>query len=155
MGRSLLGRVMRAIPAAIAAVPAVVLAIAHLVWACGSALGAGLWPPDEVTLPEAVVTRNYGEVSRLIGIGSDPNQIDAVRAQLIGTDAGRRMTAIEAAVSIPDPAMVRLLLASGARPDAATIARLRCLLDEKPNAEITELLMGLGDEPWPPCELAP
>jgi hypothetical protein len=145
---------MRALPAAVAAAPGVVLALLHLVWAGGSVVGAGLWPADEVTLPEAVATRNYGEVARLIGSGANPNRDDTVRAELLDTDTGR-LTPIEAAVSIHDPTMVRLLLASGTLPDAATLARLQCLNEERPNTAIEELLRALGGEPWPPCEPAP
>ena len=53
--------------------PCIALAAVSAWWFAGARLGGGLWPPDEVTLSEAIAARNNGEALRLIENGVDPN----------------------------------------------------------------------------------
>ncbi len=62
----------RALTAA-AVAPLVVLAVLHAVLLGGRAGGHPLWYDPEETVPEAIATRNFGEVVRMIEAGADPN----------------------------------------------------------------------------------
>ena len=67
----------------IIATPCLVLALLSTWWTGGRLAGTGLWPPDEVTLAEAVATRNNAEAVRLIESGADPNRPSHVRDGLL------------------------------------------------------------------------
>ena len=135
-----------------AALPGAILALAGLWWTLGAAWSGGLWPPDEVTLPEAVATRNAGEVLRLIGLGTDPNSRALVRPEVgLGNDEPVNLTGPEAAVWVRDPAMVRLLEQNGALFDRETVTVLRCLNDARPDAGVREELETISHDPWPSC----
>jgi len=95
-------------------------------WIVGAPLGAGLWPPDEVTLSEAIATRNNAEALRLIRLGADPNQPSRVRAGLLTSDYGVDVTPVEAAVGAQRVDALRMLLANGATIDANEMRVLRC-----------------------------
>jgi hypothetical protein len=125
-------------------------AILSLSWTLGALGGHGLWPADEVTLPEAIATRNSAEAARLIGLGQDPNARGRVRAgMLAGHDI--RVTPLEAAVWVRDAALVRMLLAYGAVADRNELRVLRCMDDAVGRRETHEVLAGLSPEPWPMC----
>ena len=95
-------------------------------WTMGAPFGAGLWPPDEVTLSEAIATRNNAEALRLIRLGADPNQPSRVRAGLLTSDYGVDVTPVEAAVGAQRVDALRMLLANGATIDANEMRVLRC-----------------------------
>ena len=95
-------------------------------WIVGAPLGAGLWPPDEVTLSEAIATRNNAEALRLIRLGADPNHPSRVRAGLLTSDYAVDVTPLEAAVGAQRVDALRMLLANGATIDANEMRVLRC-----------------------------
>jgi len=86
-----------------------------------------MWPHVPYNLAEAAATREEAEVIRLIEQGDDPNVRYPVRAELI-FDYPTRLTPLEAAVARDDPAVVRRLVAKGARLDAALWTYLRCIV---------------------------
>ena len=113
-----------------------------------------LWPIEDLTLAEAALLRDDGEVVRLIGLGENPNGHYRIRSTLTHRSSRHRssrqgswrhrsssvVTPLEAAVLASRPMMVRLLLAHGALPDTGTwtavceseskeIAAIRALLD--------------------------
>ncbi len=139
------------IPAVLAGLPATALAVASLWATCGAAAGRGLWPPDEVNLSEAVVTRNAAEAGRLLALGGDPNRPAAVRPGLLRESESVTLTPLEAAVWMRDPSLVRLLRQSGAIPTAEALRVLRCLTDERPDAGVRAHMETLSAEPWPEC----
>src|SRR5438046_1838832 len=59
--------------------PCIALAAISTWWMIGRAAGGGLWPPDQVTLAEAVATRNNAEALRLIARGANPNERQRLR----------------------------------------------------------------------------
>ena len=95
-------------------------------WIVGVPFGAGLWPPDEVTLSEAIATRNNAEALRLIRLGADPNQPSRVRAGLLTSDYAVDVTPVEAAVGAQRVDALRMLLANGAKIDGQQMRVLRC-----------------------------
>jgi len=95
-------------------------------WIVGAPFGAGLWPPDEVTLSEAIATRNNAEALRLIRLGADPNQPSRVRAGLLTSDYAVDVTPVEAAVGAQRVDALRMLLANGAKIDGQQMRVLRC-----------------------------
>ncbi len=95
-------------------------------WIVGAPFGAGLWPPDEVTLSEAIATRNNAEALRLIRLGADPNQPSHVRAGLLTSDYAVDVTPVEAAVGAQRVDALRMLLANGAKIDGQQMRVLRC-----------------------------
>jgi len=95
-------------------------------WTMGAPFGAGLWPPDEVTLSEAIATRNNAEALRLIRLGADPNQPSRVRAGLLTSDYAVDVTPVEAAVGAQRVDALRMLLANGAKIDGQQMRVLRC-----------------------------
>ena len=77
--------------------PCVVLAALSTWWFVAGLAGHGLWPPDDVTLAEAVATRNNAEALRLIALGSDPNSPSRVRDGLLTNGYDVLVTPVEAA----------------------------------------------------------
>jgi len=71
------------------------------------------WPVPDVTLSEAVVTHDYGEIVRLIENGADPNQPARVRPDMLNSNQDI-LTPLEAAVSTRAVGLVELLLRHGA-----------------------------------------
>jgi len=88
-----------------------------------------LWPVEDLTLAEAALLRDDGEVARLMGVGEDPNGHyrigrtlhDRIRRTLMDVSP-RLVTPLEAAVRANRVVTVRLLLAYGARPDSGAWA---------------------------------
>ena len=96
------------------------------------------WPVEDLTLAEAALLRDDGEVARLIGRGEDPNGHYRIRRTLLN-EPPRLVTPLQAAVRANRAVMVRLLLAYGARPDASAWAAL-CESKGSQTAEIVALL---------------
>jgi len=117
-------------------------------WIVGAPLGAGLWPPDEVTLSEAIATRNNAEALRLIRLGADPNQPSRVRAGLLTSDYDVDITPVEAAVGAQRADALRMLLANGATIDGQQMRVLRCYEQTRRDSGVHALL---GDPPDVDC----
>jgi len=111
---------------AVAALPCLVFALASGWWFVGGLAGGGLWPPDEVTLSEAIATRNTAEALRLIQLGASPNAPSRVRAGLLTADYDVTITPVEAAVGAQRTDALRMLLANGATIDSRELRVLRC-----------------------------
>src|SRR5712671_7293115 len=94
--------------------PCIALAAISTWWMIGRAAGGGLWPPDQVTLAEAVATRNNAEALRLIARGANPNERQRVRDGLLVNGRDASVTPLEAAVGAQRAEAVRMLLANGA-----------------------------------------
>jgi hypothetical protein len=122
------------------AVPCLVLALVSAWWTVGGLAGSGLWPPDEVTLSEAVATRNNAEAVRLIERGADPNQPGYVRDGLLTNGYAVTVKPIEAAVGAQRADSVRTLLANGASIDQEELNVLRCLEEAHHDSGVRELL---------------
>src|ERR1051325_511086 len=101
----------------IIAAPCLVLAVLSAWWTAGRLAGNGLWPPDDVTLSEAVATRNNAEAVRLIENGANPNQPGRVREGLLTNGYAVTVTPVEAAVGAQRADSLRTLLANGAVVD--------------------------------------
>src|SRR4026209_1291182 len=94
--------------------PCLVLAFLSAGWTAGRLSGGGLWPPDDVTLSEAVATRNNAEAVRLIERGAKPNQPSPVRDGLLTNGYAVTVKPVEAAVGAQRADSLRTLLANGA-----------------------------------------
>ena len=110
----------------IVALPCVALAVVSAWWLVGGWFGGGLWAPDEVTLSEAVATRNNAEALRLISLGTDPNRPSRVRDGLLTNGYDVVVTPVEAAVGAQRADSLRMLLANGAAVDDRELRVLRC-----------------------------
>jgi hypothetical protein len=124
----------------IIAAPCLVLAVWSAWWTAGRLAGDGLWPPDDVTLSEAVATRNNAEAVRLIEGGANPNQPSRVRDGLLTSDYAVTIKPIEAAVGAQRADSVRTLLAHGASVDQEELRVLRCLERTRHDSGVRELL---------------
>jgi hypothetical protein len=144
----------RFFPLAVASLPAVGLALFSILATIEPLGGAGLWPPDEVTLPEAAATRNMGEAARLIGLGHDPNRRGRVRAGMFA-DGDLQLTPLEAAVWAKRSDVAQLLLESGAVAQGTELSVLRCLTEVQQDSEVRNLLLSLSPDPWPDCRSVP
>jgi hypothetical protein len=122
------------------ALPCVVLVAVSAWWVAGGWLGRGLWPPDDVTLAEAVATRNNAEALRLISLGADPNQPSYVRDGLLTNGYGVVMTPVEAAVGAQRADSLRMLLANGAVVDERELRVLRCYERTRRDSGVREIL---------------
>jgi hypothetical protein len=120
--------------------PCVVLAALSAWWLAGGLAGDGLWPADEVTLSEAVATRNNAEALRLIRLGADPNQPSRVRAGLLTSHADVTVRPVEAAVGAQRADALRMLLANGATIDGPELRVLRCYERVRRDSGIRDLL---------------
>ena len=125
-------------------VPCIVLALLSAWWTI-----TGLWPPDEVTLSEAVATRNNAEALRLIRGGANPNEPSRVRAGLLTSDHDVAVTPVEAAVGAQRADVLRMLLANGATIDEKEMRVLRCYEQVRRDSGIREILG--GDAPAVDC----
>ena len=125
---------------ALIAVPCVVLAAFGAWWTVGSLLGAGLWPPDNVTLSEAVASRNNAEALRLIAQGADPNRPGHVRDGLLTNGYDATVTPVEAAVGAQRADSLRMLLANGAVVDEQELQVLRCFERARRDSGVREIL---------------
>ena len=68
---------------ALACVPAVVVALIGAWGVVANPTGGWVWPPDDVNVSEAVATRNYAELVRLLENGADPTRPNLVRGSLL------------------------------------------------------------------------
>ena len=134
----------------VAALPCIALAVLSAWWIAGGLFGAGLWPPDDVTLAEAVATRNNAEALRLISLGADPNQPSRVRAGLLTSGYDVVVTPVEAAVGAQRADSLRMLLANGAVVDERKLRVLRCYERTRRDSGVRAILdarsPGLSDE---------
>ena len=140
-----------AIVGAISALPCIVLAIMSASWAAGGWLGRGLWPPDHVTLAEAIATRNNAEALRLITLGASPNQPSRVRNGLLTSGYDVVITPLEAAVGAQRADSLRMLLANGAVVDERELRVLRCLERMRRDSGVHEILDARAPGPGPDC----
>jgi hypothetical protein len=131
--------------------PCVVLALLSAWWTGDEAIGNGLWPPDEVTLSEAVATRNNAEAVRLIEHGADKNGPSRVRDGLLTNGYAVTVKPIEAAVGAQRADSVRMLLANGVAVDEGERRVLRCLEQTRHDTGVRELL-GAGSEDDVTCD---
>ena len=120
--------------------PCLVLALLSAWWTAGRLTGDGLWPPDDVTLSEAMATRNNAEAVRLIESGANPNQPSRVRDGLLTSGYAVVVKPIEAAVGAQRADSVRTLLANGAVVDQEELRVLRCLEQARHDSGVRELL---------------
>jgi hypothetical protein len=120
--------------------PCLVLALLSAWWTAGRVVGDGLWPPEDVTLSEAVATRNNAEAVRLIQRGANPNQPSPVRDGLLTNGYAVTVKPIEAAVGAQRADSVRTLLANGAIVDQEEMRVLRCLEQARHDSGVRELL---------------
>jgi hypothetical protein len=120
--------------------PCLVLSLLGVWWTAGWLAGNGLWPADEVTLSEAVATRNNAEAVRLIESGANPNQPSYVRDGLLTNGYAVTIKPIEAAVGAQRADSVRMLLAIGAAVDQEELTVLRCLEEARHDSGVRELL---------------
>jgi hypothetical protein len=121
------------------AAPCVVLALLSAWWTAGGFSG-GLWPSDEVTLSEAVATRNNAEALRLIELGEDPNNASHVRGGLITNGYDVTVKPVEAAVGAQRADSLRMLLANGASLDKEELLVLRCFEQTRRDSGVREIL---------------
>jgi hypothetical protein len=124
----------------IVAGPCLALAFLSAWWTAAWLAGNGLWPPDDVTLSEAVATRNNAEAVRLIESGANPNQPSHVRDGLLTSGYAITIKPIEAAVGAQRADSVRTLLANGAAVDQEELRVLRCLEEARHDSGVRELL---------------
>jgi len=103
-------------------------------------LGRGLWPPDHVTLAEAIATRNNAEALRLIALGANPNQPSRVRDGLLTGGYDVVVTPLEAAVGAQRADSLRMLLANGAVVDERELRVLRCFERSRRDSGVREIL---------------
>ena len=130
------------------AVPCVVLTLTSAWWTVGLAAGGGLWPSDDVTLAEAVATRNNAEALRLIQQGADPNRPARVRDGLLTNGYAIDVLPVEAAVAAQRADTLRMLLANGAIVDDRELRVLHCLEQSRHDSGVREILdAGAADEP--------
>jgi hypothetical protein len=97
-----------------AALPGLALAGATVIWLLMAAAGRHpFWAVEPQTLSEAVASRDFGEVARLLAEGQDPNARYAIRAGVVG-DAAVEMTPLEAAEAADLRELVPMLVYAGA-----------------------------------------
>jgi hypothetical protein len=139
--------------AVLACVPAVVVALIGAWGAVANPTGGWVWPPDDVNVSEAVATRNYAEVVRLLENGADPTRPNPVRGSLL---TSRPVVAIpvEAAVMARNAAMLGLLMSKGAVVTPGMVGKLKCLNAEYPDQDVKAMLdhVAPGDLPHCPVE---
>jgi hypothetical protein len=125
------------------AVPCVVFAALSAWWTV-----APLWPPDEVTLPEAIATRNNGEALRLISQGADPDAAARVRDGLLVNGRDVVVTPVEAAVGAQRADSLRQMLSYGAVIDDRERLVLRCYERTRRDSGVRDVLdAGATSEP--------
>ena len=124
----------------LAALPCIALAALSAWWSAGGLVGGGLWPPDKVTLAEAIATRNNAEALRLIAMGADPNQPSRVRDGLLAEGYDVVVTPVEAAVGAQRADSLRMLLAHGAVVDERELRVLRCYEHTRRDSGVREIL---------------
>ena len=148
-----MGRVVQSL---IVVAPCVVLTGLSAWWTVGLPLGDGLWPPDRVTLSEAVATRNNAEALHLIQQGADPNRSGLVRDGLLTNGYAVTVRPVEAAVAAQRADSLRMLLANGASVDAQELHVLSCIEQQRHESGVREILDAQGAaSASAPCEGMP
>jgi hypothetical protein len=132
----------------LAVAPAAAFALLSVVATVARPLGGGLWPPDEVTLPEAAATGNAAEVLRLLALGVNPNVPARVRREVVN-DPRTALTAFEAALLEGEPEVATLLLERGASPTATQVQGLWC--NDRLSPESRAVLAPLSAGVMPDC----
>jgi hypothetical protein len=122
------------------ATPCFVLTLLSAWWTVGLATGRGLWPADEVTLAEAVATRNSAEALRLIQRGADVNRPGRVRDGLLTNGYDVDILPVEAAVAAQRADALRMLIANGATVDERELRVLRCLEQSRHDGGVRDIL---------------
>ena len=139
---------MSRIAVALACAPAVVVALIGAWGVVANPTGGWVWPPDDVNVSEAVATRNYAELVRLLENGADPTSPNLVRGSLL---TSRPVVAIpvEAAVMARNAAMLGLLMNKGAVVTPGMAGKLKCLNAEYPDQDVKVILdqVAPGDPP--------
>jgi hypothetical protein len=131
--------------AAVALAPLVALALGHTALLAYRAAGYDPWYEPEANVPEAIATRNFGEVVRMIEAGASPDRAAPVRGDFLGRRTDMVLTPLEAAVVVGLPEMFTLAQEYGARPTPQQVHTLKCLAGE-PRGEIKELLDRLSPD---------
>jgi hypothetical protein len=134
----------------LAAAPPLVALAGSIVLAGGWLAGAQpFWRVPELTLSEAVATRDAGEVTRLVERERiDPNRSWPIRHGLL--DDVSTATPLEAAVLARRADMAELLLRLGAVvPDGAPRDALICLAVRASAGDVVALLLESGDRSDP------
>lgn len=130
---------------ALLGLPATVVALVGL-WSFATNNGGGwVWPPDNVTLAEAIATGNYAEVARQLENGVDPNPPFDVRGGVLG-DRPARLTPLQAAVRARNPVLLQMLLDHGAVVGPTGLSVLKCMNDEDGDREVRQILDALPGE---------
>jgi hypothetical protein len=124
----------------LASLPCIVLAALSAWWFADGLVGHGLWPPDDVTLAEAIATRNNAEALRLITIGANPNLPSRVRDGLLTSGYDVVIKPVEAAVGAQRADSLRMLLAHGAVVDKRELRVLRCYEQARRDSGVREIL---------------
>jgi hypothetical protein len=110
--------------------PGVVVAGLYAVLVLAGASGREwLWPPATLSLSEAVVAGDAGEIARQIAMGVDPNQPANLRRGFLGPNRAVAKP-LEVAIARRRPDLGLLLLRYGARADDAVLQALRCLAQQ-------------------------
>jgi hypothetical protein len=122
------------------AAPCLVLASLSASWMVGELGGSGLWPPDKVTLSEAIATRNNAEALRLIELGADPNRPSHVRDGLLTNGYDVTVKPVEAAVGAQRADSLHMLLANGALLDQEELLVLRCFEQTRHDSGVRDIL---------------
>jgi hypothetical protein len=137
-------------PRAVAVVIAVPGTVMALLFAANAILrghgNALIWPIEALTLAEALVHRNPGEVAYQISRGIDVNQPSLLAR---GSPARRPVMVmpLEAAVLSGEVGFVALLLEHGAAMDRRNLMTLRCLADRIGEQYIERFLAARDDRP--------
>ena len=149
--------VERAVPEAgvaalqiVSVLPLLGVFLATLVIVGGWIVGATpFWPVPELTLSEAVLTKDAGEVVRLIERErADPNRRWPVRSELLSPASS--VTPLEAAVIIRRSEMIPLLLQHGAiLPTGEERDALICRGVASAAGEIVDFLLTTGEKTDP------
>jgi hypothetical protein len=129
------------------ALPAIVLGVLTAGMLLRALVGPHpMWRVEPVNLSEAAALRDMATVVQLMRRGEDPYQKREVRADLLFNDR-TELTAFEAAIASGRSEVMRVILASATRPDAAAWNHLRCLSQLEEADDINELLDQYKPEP--------
>ena len=133
-----------------AVMPLLVVFAGTLIVVAGWVVGARpFWPVEDLTLSEAVLAKDAGEIVRLIEReGVDPNRAYPVRRELLDPPAS--VTPLEAAIIARRPEAFRLLLRQGAvLPQGHARTALICRGVAGSADEIVQMLLDAGDRSDP------
>lgn len=142
-----------AIVSLMALAPALVVSGASAAYLAGAASNRMFWGAKEETLPEAVASRNVGEIVRLLGLGADPNRPATVREGFVSDDE-LVLTPLQAAVAKGHADLLQLLLDYGALPTTDDVKVLRCYAEVR-RSGTRDMLAALSKDPWPDCREVP